>query len=104
MQKYTLSNQAEQDITEIVKYIRKDDLQSARTMSKAIRRTCVLVGRMPHIGRMANDINSGDLYYFPVEKFYNYLVFYILINKQPFIVRVLHSRRDIPSVMKKWYK
>ncbi len=104
MKKYILSNQAERDITEIVRYIRKDNLQSAMTMSKAIRRTCILVGRMPHIGRIANDINSGDLYYLPVEKFYNYLVFYILIKKQPLIVRILHTKRDIPTVMKKWYK
>ena len=103
MKKYTLSNQAEQDISDVVKYINKDNLQSARKISIAIRHTCVLVGSMPRIGRVASDINSRELYYFPVEKFHNYLIFYILIRESPLVVRVLHAKRDIPTIMKKWY-
>ena len=103
MRKYRLSNQAEQDIVEIVKYIRKDNLQSARKIVKATRQTCNLIGDMPRIGRVASGVSSERLYYFPIKKFHNYLVFYILIDKMPFMVRVLHAKRNIPTIMKKWY-
>jgi len=103
MRKYRLSNQAEQDITEIVKYVSKDNLQSARRVVKAVRQTCKLIGDMPRIGRIAKDVGFKELYYFPIKKFHNYLVFYILIDKMPFMVRVLHAKRNIPTIMKKWY-
>ena len=98
-----LSKRAEQDIEEIVSYIRKDSLQDSLKVMRAIRRTCELVGTMPQIGRKANDIGFEELYYFPVKKFGNYLLFYILMDKRPLILRVLHARRDIPMIMKKWY-
>lgn len=103
IKKYNLTKQAEIDINKIVIYINKDNAVSANKVLRAIRSSCSLIGRMPKIGRTAEDVNSKDLYYLPVEKFLNYLIFYILVENKPLIVRVLHARRDIPTIMSNWY-
>ncbi len=103
MARYFLSKRAEEDIEKIVSYIRKDDSRNSLKVMRAIRQTCELVGTMPQIGCRANDIGFKELYYFPVKRFNNYLLFYILMDKRPLILRVLHARRDIPMIMKKWY-
>ena len=104
IKKYVLSKRAEKDINEIVSYIYKDNQKSAVNVLRSIRSSCSLVGRMPLIGRTAEDVNSKDLHYLPVEKYSDYLIFYILIKNKPLIVRVLHAKRSIPTIMEKWYK
>jgi len=104
MQKYILSKKAEQDIDEIVSYISVDNKKNANKVLLAIRNSCSLIGRMPKIGRVDESIYSKELYYLTVEKFSNYLIFYILIKNKPLIVRVLHAKRNIPTIMKSWYE
>ena len=102
MRKYILSKKAESDIDNLVKYVSKDNPRSALSLSKAIQQTCSLTSEMPLIGRVADDIILDEIRFLPVIKFPNYLIFYTLLKKSILIIRVLHSKRDIPALMAKW--
>jgi len=102
MRKYILSKKAESDIDNLVKYVSKDNPRSALSLSKAIQQTCSLTSEMPLIGRVADDIIPDEIRFLPVIQFSNYLIFYTLLEKLILIIRVLHSKRDIPALMVKW--
>jgi plasmid stabilization system protein ParE len=104
MAKYILTEKAEEDMDEILKYVLdKSNEKTASLLLNAVHKTCKLISRMPRIGRRNEAISSEELYNLAVDKFSNYLLFYVLINDVPVIVRIIHGKRDIPMILNKWW-
>ena len=100
---YYLSRSAQDDIDSITEYIASDNPKAALVVAKGIRKACQLIGDMPGIGRIDETVGAGEIFHFPVNKFPNYLVFYVIDSGHPVIVRVLHAKRDIPNLFARWY-
>lgn len=103
MARYLLTPAAQRDICEITAYIKKNSSRGALAVAREIKRICKLVGSMPYIGHLAEDIGAGELYHLPAGKYANYIIFYVLKDETPVIVRVIHAKRDIPALLSRWY-
>ena len=102
MNKYVLTNQAQADIEGITDYLLERSVKSALAVGTAIHKTCRMIGDMPEVGHIVDSIGS-DLRQVVVSKYSNYVVFYVLAYGSPLIVRVLHAKRDIPTLLTEWY-
>jgi len=100
---YTLTNKAEDDIEGIVDYINERSPRGAISVAREIHRICSLVGDMPLMGHAVEGIMAGELLHLPAGKYSNYLIFYIVVDDAPIVVRVIHAKRDIPTLLKDWY-
>ena len=103
MGQYTLTNEAESDIVGIVEYINERSPRGAINVAREIRRICSLVGDMPLIGHVVEGVGVGELLHLPAGKYSDYLVFYVVVENTPVIVRVIHAKRDIPTLLNTWY-
>jgi len=102
MGKFVLSNQAQADIDEISDYLAERSVKSALAVGAAIYKTCSMIGDMPDIGHTVDSIGS-ELRQVIVGKYRTYVVFYVVTHGVPLIVRVLHAKRDIPTLLHEWY-
>jgi plasmid stabilization system protein ParE len=94
---YSLSRKASQDLIAIEKYlVTAAGPEIALAVITRIRARCAKVARNPGLGHFRKDL-TGDVLRFCRE--YSYLIVYI--PKKPIrIVRVLHGKRDIFSLLK----
>ena len=102
MNKFVLSNQAQSDIDEISDYIPERSIKGAVAVGVAIQKTCAMIGGMPEIGHVVEPIGS-ELRQMVVSKYRDYVVFYVVTHGIPLILRVLHAKRDIPTLLYEWY-
>ena len=103
MGRYYLTQEAQNDISEIAAFIKQDSPTSALNVVREIRRACGIVAEMPGIGHLVDDVGANDLYRLPAGKYTNYIIFYVIEGNQPVVVRVLHAKRDIPTLLEHWY-
>mgnify|MGYP000206329269 CR=1 FL=1 len=61
MNKFVLSNQAQDDIDEIFYYIAKRNVKGAVATGIAIQKTCAMIGGMPEIRHIVEPIGSEFL-------------------------------------------
>lgn len=102
MTKFVLTKQAQADIEEISDYISEKNIKGAIAVGAAIQKTCTLISDMPEIGHVVKPIGN-ELRQIIVSKYPNYAVFYIVTHGTPVIVRVLHGKRNIPTLLHEWY-
>jgi len=95
---FRLSKQAEADIEVIANYIWQDKPKSAIEFTQEVEQICQLLSSMPKMGKRVEFIDSPEYFVFPAGKFGNYLIFYLLEQEIPQIIRVLHRRRDIENL------
>ncbi|RUR84137.1 type II toxin-antitoxin system RelE/ParE family toxin [Chlorogloeopsis fritschii PCC 9212] len=93
MNRYRISRQAEQDLEDIWTYLAQQnqivaDKQIAQTLNRF-----PMLAQFPDLGKKRDDL-MNELRSFPVKP---YVVFYIKINDDIEIFRVLHQSRDIES-------
>jgi len=93
--RYRLSIAAKRDLAGIWEYIARDSESSADAFVDRLKGRCEMLGRNPHAGRERDDLQSG-LRGFPYGE---YVILYRAIKTGVRIVRVIHGRRDIASLI-----
>lgn len=83
---------AEQDITEIVEYIRNDDLSLALSMLNRMDEAINNLSMFPFSGVVPDDVRLQSLNY-RILIVDNYLVFYVVMEDIIEIRRVFHGKR-----------
>ena len=95
MKRFKLSPEAAQDIREIWAYVAADSIQAARRLRLQILDACRRIADNPEIGHRRDDLTEKPVLFWPAG---SYLI--ICAARKPVeIVRVLHSARDIPSLL-----
>lgn len=92
---YRLTEVAEQDINEISDYIAQGSLIYAQKTIDRFREIFLLLMNMPQAGTPRDDLIEGLRSYATG----NYVIFYHLSDEFVVIDRVLHSARDIDSII-----
>jgi toxin ParE1/3/4 len=94
---------AEQDVAEQLAYIALDRPAVAHRYAIALAGAYERIRRMPEIGvlRAYGPRGLRAIRVWPVPGFQRFLVFYRVTPRTVEIVRVLHSARDIPRVLKR---
>lgn len=94
---HSLSSRAERDLTEIWQYLveKSGSIEVADDFLARIDKTFEKLSKNPRIGRPRPEFRPG-LRSFPLA---NYLVFYRISGGDVFVSRVVHGRRDLPSVL-----
>ncbi|BDX07137.1 type II toxin-antitoxin system RelE/ParE family toxin [Planctobacterium marinum] len=89
MNRYILSNKAEEDIADIYEYSANthSDIQ-AEAYLVALHEALSMLAESPNLGTSAEDIRA-NYFQFPVQK---HMVFYKKINDNILVVRVLHQQ------------
>ncbi|MFB2768065.1 type II toxin-antitoxin system RelE/ParE family toxin [Pelatocladus sp. BLCC-F211] len=93
MNRYRLSQQAEQDLEDIWTYLSQQDQLVADQQIAQILNRFPMLAQFPDMGRKRDDLLK-ELRSFPVQP---YVVFYTKISDGIEIVRVLHQSRDVES-------
>ena len=96
MNKYSLDEQAEQDLDEIWLTIAEDSPNAADRMIDRLTDSFVLLAGQPLIGRERPEL-ALNLRSFPVS---SYVIFYRPITNGVGIARVLHGSRDIDALFR----
>lgn len=88
------------DLIELADYISEDNPDAADRFLDAFEETALRLGQFPDIGTtypFHNPRLHGVRRWF-VQGFEKYLIFYLVLNDEVEIIRVLHSSRDVQSV------
>ncbi|MBR8835142.1 MAG: type II toxin-antitoxin system RelE/ParE family toxin [Stigonema ocellatum SAG 48.90 = DSM 106950] len=91
MNRYKISQLAEQDLEDIWIYVAQNNqIAASKEIAKILNRLPMLA-EFPDIGQMRDDLRV-KLRSFPVKP---YIVFYIKLDDGIEVVRILHQSRDI---------
>ena len=94
MSKISITPLANDDLTSIRDYIFEDNPEAATKQMQVFRSKCDLLAQSPDLG--TKQERYLNLHMFPVGK---YLIFYRPTVSGIEVVRVLHSARDISSLL-----
>jgi plasmid stabilization system protein ParE len=95
MKRFKLSPEAAQDIREVWAYIAADSIKAARCLRLQIFVACQRIAENPGIGQSREDITEKPVLFWSTG---SYLIVYAA-RKPVEIVRVLHSARDVRSLL-----
>lgn len=93
MSRLKFANRARWDLQEIHDFIAEDNESAAERVIAALEARCRALIGMPNMGRLREDLASG----LRSVSEGNYSIFYRATATDIFIVRVLHSKRDIEN-------
>lgn len=84
---------AEEDLDEIISYIAVDNLRAAEALATRIEKSLLHLSVHPYLGRIPNEeeLANAGYRYLIVE---NYLIFYIVEDREIVIHRIIHGARD----------
>ncbi len=89
-----ITDEAAQDVKEIATFLEHESPTAALIVIEQIERIFLQLSFAPNIGRIRPEF--GKKYRsIPVG---SYVIFYKIIKNDLFIVRVLHSKRDIDAI------
>jgi toxin ParE1/3/4 len=98
------AEEALNDIADIHLFIAVENPDAAERFLTALRLSFRTLAQWPEIGPryQSNRNELSGLRFWPVRRFTNYLIFYRVTGRprRLHIIRVLHSARDIPQVLK----
>ncbi len=106
--KCVLSKDAEKDVSEILDFLLKDNVEIANSFVNDFEYTCDMLLGMPKMAcEVAGDIQDMSEFLVGVrkwsmKKFKQYVIFYKEDNGEILIFRVINGRRDIPSIFSEW--
>lgn len=94
MASYSLTDPAEEDLTEILSYIAADNIEAAASMYYRFHGRFEMLADVPKAGRSRDELVVG------LRSFAegSYIVFYRIVSGSVEIIRVLHGARDIESL------
>lgn len=97
MKNISKSPQAFVDLDELAQHIQQDNPDAAHRFLNSAEWTFNLLAAMPKMGREYAHPKLKNLRIWYVRRpFRNYKIFYQVVDDGIFIVRVLHSSRDVP--------
>lgn len=96
MGRFVLTAAARADISEIADYIREDSPDAARRVVSALQEAMGKLARSPGMGHLREDLTRRPFRFWPV---YSYLIVYRSETKPLQILRILHSARDVKSIL-----
>lgn len=95
MSQFVVTSLAQEDLDEIWLHIADNSENIADSFIDELFERFVLIGQFPQMGRERDELAVG-LRSFPLRR---YLIFYRVIDNGIEIVRVLHSARDIETIL-----
>jgi plasmid stabilization system protein ParE len=98
MARYDLTGPAQQDLLEILGYLRQRSPKGARNVRRELREAMSLIASMPGIGHLREDLTSEPFRFWAVR---SYLIVYRTPPEPVQILRVLHGARDVGSILRK---
>ena len=93
---YLLSDEAENDIDEIITYIAQENPTAARTFLDSLYETMEKLCDNPHIGHLREDLTDKPVKFCPFK--WHYIIIYKPTSPIE-IVRVLSGYRDIINLV-----
>ncbi len=91
-----LSTLAYKDLENIWDFIANDSIEKANSYVIKLQERINNLSEQPFSSRKRNEL-AANLLSFPID---NYVIFYeIESEKQIYVIRILHSARDIPSIL-----
>ncbi len=96
MSEVVLSELAEGDLTDIWVFVAQDNAEAADRLVGQLQEKCRFLAGSPKVGRQRPELDSL------IRRFAvgNYVIFYRESANGIEVARVLHSRRDIPSLFR----
>jgi len=89
---------AEEDFTEIIKFIADDNPTAAEAIATKIEKNLELLSDNPNLGRIPRDEEIRNLgYRYLIVQ--NYIVFYTIEKRTILIHRILHGARNYKSLL-----
>jgi plasmid stabilization system protein ParE len=100
MSRYQFTPQAVTDLFDIWSFIAEDNSAAAARVEEAVFRACDLLADSPLAGRIRTDLTSLPLRFWVVQPYSKYLIVYDSEKKPLQIIRILHTARDLPPVLR----
>jgi len=100
MSKYQFTPQAVADLFDIWSFIAEDNPAAADRVEEAVFRACDFLADSPFAGRTRKDLTPLPLRFWVVQPYSSYLIVYHAEKKPVQIIRILHTARDLPSVLR----
>lgn len=97
MKRLVLAPKARADLFDIDAYIAERNPLAAERLIERLIQAMETLARMPSMGRTCDDLGLPSVRRFVVEKHH---IFYLIDGRGIKVVRVLHGRRDVPTVMR----
>ena len=93
--------QAKADLVESYAFIARDNPTAAEQFLEAAQRAFETLAAMPRMGQAwpTTDERLAGVRFWPIAGFERHLVFYRPTDDGIAVIRVLHSARDIPSLL-----
>ena len=89
---------AEEDFTEILKFIADDNPTAAESIATEIEKNLELLFNNPHLGRIPRDEEIKNLgYRYIIVQ--NYIIFYTIEGRTVLIHRIIHGARNYKSLI-----
>ena len=89
---------AEEDFTEIIKFIAGDNPIAAEAIATKIEKNLELLSDNPHLGRIPRDEEIKNLgYRYLIVQ--NYIILYTIEERTILIHRILHGARNFKSLL-----
>ena len=85
------------DLFDIDAYIAELNPLAAERLIERLIQTMKTLSRMPEMGRRCDDLGLPSVRRFVVE---GHHILYVLDSKGIKVVRVIHGRRDVPTVLR----
>jgi toxin ParE1/3/4 len=83
-----------------MEWIARDNPLAAQGLLEAVLNTAERIGQYPRAGVRRPDLTASARYRFVVLPGYPYWIVYAADRDPPVIVRVMHTARDLPGVLR----
>ena len=97
MKRFRITHRASADIDEIWTYIAQDNPSAADRVEQQLHDTMNLLAEFPGIGHTRADVDDVRYRFWSV---YDYVIVYRHDRKPIEVIRVLHGRREIRSMLR----
>lgn len=97
MKRLVLAPRARADLFDINAYIAERNPLAAERLIERLIQAVKTLSQMPEMGRTCDDLGLPSVRRFVVEEHH---IFYVADGKAIKIVRVIHGRRDVPTVLR----
>jgi len=87
----TWTKPARADLKHIHDFIAEDSKHYARKVAQEIREKTDKLNELPSIGKMVPEVGKPEVRELQI---YSYRIMYEVINEQPYVLAVIHKRRD----------
>jgi toxin ParE1/3/4 len=94
------SRRALRELDSAVTWIATDNPVAAEGLRAAVVRAAERIGRHPHIGSLRPDLTTSNRHRFVVLTGFPYLIVYAADREPPLIVRVVHTARELPRLLR----